>query len=368
MENISVIGIGKLGLCLALVLERAKYNVMGCDVRKDYIELINDKVFKTIEPDVEKYLKESNNFEATIDFKETINFSDIIFITVKTTSLPDGEYDCSQVDKVIDNIISLGVSENTKQIIISCNVNPGYSDEVQEKLKNYNYIVNYNPEWIAQGSIIHDQEYPDLVVIGENDERSGDIIKKIYNNICLNKPIFHRMDRLSAEITKISLNCSLISRISMANMIGEMAIRSGVNPDKILNAIGSDSRIGHKYFKYGFGYGGPCFYRDAKAFNNYSGKLNIKSSMVIAAEEINKNHLKFQINEFLNDNSKEELVVLNSITYKPGVTLIEESQKLLFAVEIAKAGYKVVIKEHIDVIKQVKNIYGDLFKYKISNE
>lgn len=365
MKDISVIGIGKLGLCFSLVLEKAGYNVMGCDIREDYVELINNKTFKTIEPNVEKYLKKSINFEATNDFEKVINFSDVIFITVKTTSLLDGKYNCSQVDKVIDNIIKLGISKNIKQIIISCNVNPGYSNSIQEKLEKYNYIVNYNPEWVAQGSIIHDQEFPDLVVIGENDEKSGDIIVNIYKNICLNEPIFHRMDRLSAEITKVSLNCSLISRISMANMIGDIAVKAGVDHSKILNAIGSDSRVGSKYFKYGFGYGGPCFRRDAKAFINYSNKLNIKPSMIIAAEEINKNHLKFQLNEFFKSNSKEKLIIFDSITYKPGVIIIEESQQLLYAVEIARNGYKVIIKERPDVIKQVKEIYGDLFEYKI---
>ena len=314
MKNISVIGIGKLGLCFSLVLEKAGYNVKGCDIKEDYVKSINDKIFKTIEPNVEKYLKESKNFVATNNLKETIDFSNIIFITVKTTSLMNGEYDCSQVDNVINNIMELGSSKNIKQIIISCNVSPGYSDEAQKKLENYNYIVHYNPEWIAQGSIIYDQEFPDLVVIGENDKESGDIIKDIYEKICLNNPSFHRMDRLSAEITKISLNCSLISKISMANEIGDLAIKSGVDPNKILNAIGSDSRIGSKYFKYGFGYGGVCFPRDSRAFIKYSNDLGIKSSMVIAAEEVNKNHLQFQLDEFFKNNSKNKMVVFDSVT------------------------------------------------------
>ncbi len=363
MENISVIGIGKLGLCFSLVLEKAGYNVIGCDINERYVESINNKTFKTIEPKVKEYLKKSKKFKATLNLKETIEYSDIIFITVRTTSLPDGKYDCSEVDKIIDDVINLGISERIKQIIISCNVNSGYSNYVQEKLEKYNYIVNYNPEWVAQGSIIHDQEFPDLVVIGENDEKSGNIIKNIYENICLNDPFFHRMDRLSAEITKVSLNCYLTARISMANMIGEVAIKSGVDPNKILMAIGDDTRIGNKYIKYGFGYGGPCLHRDTRAFINYANKLDIKPSMIIAAEEINKNHLEFQINEFLKNNSKDKLVIFDSITYKKGVTLIEESQQLLYAVEIAKNGYKVLIKEHTDVINQVKEIYGNLFIY-----
>lgn len=365
MKNISVIGIGRLGLCFALNLERAGYNILGCDIRKDYIESINNKTFKTIESDVERYLVESKNFVATNSIKNTINFSNVIFITVRTTSLKDGSYDCSQVDNVVKNIKDLGIQKEIKYLVISCNVNPGYSDKIQKELEEYNYIVSYNPEWIAQGSIIYDQRYPDLVVIGEGNKEAGNIIENVYKILCKSFPKIHKMDRLSAELTKISLNCYLLSKISLANMMGEVAVKSGVDPDKILNALGDDSRIGKKFIKYGFGYGGVCLPRDSRSFIKYANDVGIEPSMIIAAEKINKNHLLFQINEFLkNHPNKEELIVFDSVTYKKGVTIIEESQQLLFAEGIAWRGYKVLIEEHIDVINQVKEIYGDLFLYK----
>ncbi|KKL24608.1 hypothetical protein LCGC14_2413620 [marine sediment metagenome] len=366
MDKISVIGIGKLGLCFSLVLERAGFDVLGCDMREGYVKDIESKNIKTIEPKVEEYLKQSKNFRATSNFEKTIDHSDLIFITVRTTSLLNGEYDCSQIDKVVEDIKKIEVPYIPKNLVISCNVNPGYSNNVQEELKDYNYRVSYNPEWIAQGSIINDQEYPDLVVIGEQGVAAGDDIEEVYKKMCLSLPVFHRMDRLSAELTKISLNCYLTAKISLANMIGEVALSSGADPDQILDAIGCDKRIGNKFIRYGFGYGGPCFPRDTRSFIRHCSQVGINPYMITAAEETNKTHLKFMFTQFLKEyKNKKEIIEFDSVTYKPGVTIIEESQQLLLAATIANVGYRVLIKEHPDVIKQVKETYGDLFEYEI---
>mgnify|MGYP000141370083 CR=1 FL=1 len=361
-KNITVLGIGRLGLCFALTLERGGYNVVGYDIRKDYVCSIENKTLKSYEPGVEQYLLEAENFRPTTDLEEAINHANILFILVRTTSLPDGKYDTSQVEKLLEAIEKHG-RVKSKHLVISCNVNPGYSDAVQKRMKKFGYIVSYNPEWVAQGRILKDQAYPDLVVIGQANKEAGDVIEQIYKNICKSNPKIHRMDRLSAEITKVSLNCFLSTKLSYANMIGEIALKSGVSPDPILAAIGDDSRINPKYFKYGFGYGGPCLPRDTRAMVNYANKIGINPSIIKAVMEVNKSHLAFQIEQFVKKHDKNKPVVIDSVTYKPGTVIIEESQQLLFAVEIAKRGYKVIIREHPEVIRQVKALYGNLFVY-----
>jgi len=242
-------------------------------------------------------------------------------------------------------------------------VNPGYSNEIQERVGGLGYKVSYNPEWVAQGTILYNQAYPDLVVIGEADKNAGDIIEKVYHNICLNKPVIHHMDRLSAELTKVLLNCYLSTKITYANMAGQIAIQSGVDPNPILAAVGDDSRINPKYFKYGFGFGGPCFPRDTKALVHYAQKIGIDPLITEAVMQTNENHLKFQVSKFIESHKKNKPVVIDSVTFKPGTVIIEESQQLLFAVRVAQAGYKVTIKEHPEVIRQVKQLYGNLFNY-----
>jgi UDPglucose 6-dehydrogenase len=364
VENITVAGMGKLGLCFALTLEKGGYNVLGVDIVKDYVDSLNSKTFNSFEPGVNEFLSTAKNMKATTNLKEGIDFSDIIFVILRTGSLENGKYDHSQIENLLDSLIKIGKLNNKKDLVICSNVCPGYSNEIQERLKDYNYAVSFNPEWVAQGQILSDQAFPDLVVIGQANEESGNKIEIIYKDICHNDPPVHKMDRLSAEITKIGLNCFLTTKITYANMLGELAIRSGVNPDPILNAIGGDSRINNKYFKYGFGYGGPCFGRDVRAINYYSEKIEVNTDIIKSVIDTNKSHFLFQIDQFEKENKDKSIpICINSVTYKPGTIIIEDSQQLLFAVGIAKKGYKVIIKENAKVIEQVKEIYGDLFTY-----
>ena len=148
-------------------------------------------------------------------------------------------------------------------------------------------------------------------------------------------------------------------------MIGDIVLKSGGNPDSVLEAIGSDSRVGLKYLNYGFGYGGPCFPRDNRALAIYASDLNRPAPISLATDSMNKIHLDFQIEQFTSVSSIEEQVIIDSVTYKPGTVIIEESQQLAYAVGIARNGYNVLIREKEAVVKQLTKTYGDLFTYEI---
>ena len=147
--------------------------------------------------------------------------------------MSDGRYDHQQIDNVISQIINIGKQKKQKYLIISCTVKPGFSDSIKERLKKLGYIISYNPEFIAQGNIVDDLQNPDIVLIGEGSTEAGEIIFNIYKNILLNKPSVHRMSPKEAEITKISLNCYLTTKIAFSNLIGDIAIRSGCDENKI---------------------------------------------------------------------------------------------------------------------------------------
>lgn len=356
--NVTVIGIGKLGLCFSLTLEKAGYNVLGVDINPEYVALINNKKLKSSEQDVEMYLQKSKNFLATTNLKKSIEHSNIIFVVVATPSLPSGEYSHSQIDSLVENLIFFGQQKETKNLIICSTTMPEYCDTVQEKLKNYNYLVTYNPEFIAQGTIIRDQENPDMVLIGEADKQSGDLIENIYHKFAKNNPPVHRMSRTEAEICKISLNCFLTTKIAYANMVGDIAIRTNSNPDKILSAIGSDTRIGSKYLKYGFGFGGPCFPRDNRALGIFAEKKGINALISKASDESNNLHLDCQIEEFIKNNPDKSIpVVFDYVTYKKESILLTESQQLKFALKLKECGYNLKINDNRkEVVELLKNI------------
>jgi len=364
--SIGIIGIGKLGLCFALNLERTGYRVMGTDINETYVELVNDKKLISYEPQVEEYLKASKHFTASTQLSDILHSDcEFIFIVVATPSLPNGKYNHQQVEAVLSELMAFGKAEKQRHLVLMCTTMPGYSDTMAERLAPYNYTVSYNPEFIAQGSIMRDQQEPDQVLIGEPNPEVGQKLEDIYRNMCLNEPTFCRMSRLSAEICKIATNCFLTTKISFANSIGDLATKVGAEPDKILSAIGADKRIGGRYLKYGFGFGGPCFPRDNRALGVFAEESGYELLISKATDEVNSRHLDFQVQQWLCAYPKEEQIVFDHITYKKGSTMIEESQQLALAVKLAQAGRKVKVQGPQVVMEEVKGIYGDLLEYEI---
>ncbi len=375
MKTIAILGIGKLGLCFALNLERVGYRVIGVDIDKEYVAQINEKTFFSHEPLVNEYLAKSENFIATTDIDQVINSrARLIFVVVATPSTPEGGYNHYQIERIAEELMQRGVrvkrvnnSKNQqsmqRHLVVMCTTMPGYTDTLAERMKPYLYTVSYNPEFIAQGSIIHNQVYPDQVLIGEHSSEVGEMIKEIYKRMCRSTPVYCQMTRLSAEICKLATNCFLTTKISFANAIGDLAKQVGAEPEKILEAIGTDSRIGNKYLKYGFGFGGPCFPRDNRALNMYAVTQNYPLLISQATDEVNKNHLSFQTQQWLENYPPDQPIVFDYVSYKQGSILIEESQQLALAVNLAQHGRKVVIHDTPAVVEQVKAIYGDLFIY-----
>jgi UDPglucose 6-dehydrogenase len=364
LKKIAIIGVGKLGLCFALNLERVGYEVYGVDVSEEYVNLLNTKKFYSPEPGVSDMLAQSKSFSTGTDISWLLNNQvEDIFIMVATPSLSDGTYDHSQIERITEELMGQGKREHLIHLYLGCTTMPGYCNALADKLEQYNYTVSYNPEFIAQGSIIHDQQYPDQVLIGEADEQTGNRLEEIYRNMVKNKPVFCRMDRLSAEITKLATNCFLTTKISFANSIGDLALKSGADYEKILKAVGADSRIGGKYLNYGFGFGGPCFPRDNRALDAFAKVQDYPLLISEATDEVNKIHLQFQFQQYLEKYSQSESIKFDYVSYKKGSVIIEESQQLALAVKLAKAGRKVIVSDRPEVKEEVEKKYPGLFEF-----
>jgi UDPglucose 6-dehydrogenase len=361
-RKVAVIGVGKLGLCFALNLERSGFEVWGVESDQPHLGQLQSLTFSSLEPEVNSLLITAENLHLTSNIsciaEEGI---EDIFIMVATPSLVDGGYDHSQVERVAEKLKTIGSSENTRHLYIGCTTMPGYCNELSADMENYGYTVSYNPEFIAQGAIIKDQLYPDQVLIGEATEEVGDRLQSVYEKMVLNKPVYCRMDPLSAEITKLATNCFLTTKISFANSIGDLAVKAGANPDKILSAIGSDSRIGNKYLGYGFGFGGPCFPRDNRALGKFANQNEYPLLISEATDKINDEHYQFQLNLYLKNFKVEEEIVFDGVTYKKGTSQITESQQLRLAVGLAKTGRSVLIIDTPEVLDQVELLYPNLF-------
>lgn len=366
-NTITVIGIGRLGLCTALCFEKAGYNVLGVDVNPAYVAAINDKTFNSPEPMVNDLLMQSSNFKATCSLDEGLNYSDIYYIMVDTPSTPSKEaYDHSKLGKVLTAINNRKIAN--KHIIIGCTIFPGYIRTVGTFLIKdcIDTTLSYNPEFIAQGNIVYGLQNPDIVLIGEGSTAAGDRLEEIYRNVCVNEPKICRMSPASAEITKLAINCFITTKIAYSNMIGDIADKTpGADKFVIMQAVGGDKRIGPLCLKPGYGFGGPCFPRDNRALGSYAQQIGIEPIIPQSTDISNKLHTQCMIEQLLKENLDE--YVFKGVTYKDNCTvpIIEESQKLIIAAALAKHGKKVTIVDTPAVITEVQQTFGNIFNYDI---
>ncbi len=344
--KIGVIGAGRLGICLALLIEDVGYDVIASDVREEYISDLQNGIIHTAEPEVLDYLKESRNIEFTTDNLKVISESDIIFTLVQTPSLENGSYNVSDVDDVVSDFLKFSWEQDTsaKSLVIGCTTNPGDCNFFQDRLSETGVDVYYNPEFIAQGSIIKDLQNADMVMIGGKGRHSEDL-KLIYEKIQMEykTPSIHFMSPTAAEITKIAVNCFLTTKISYANMLGEVLSMSGMDDeiDNVLKAVGSDERIGSKYLKFGFGFGGPCFPRDNRAFAAYVKKMGVQHVLGKVTDDFNFEHAKFLKNYFIQKNVTGLPFLFNYLTYKPKTDILTESQQYKLCLDLLNEGHTV---------------------------
>ena len=351
--KIGLIGAGRLGICLALLMERVGYDVIVSDIRTAYVSGLNDRIIETNEPEVEDLLKKAKNFKATTDNKEVIEECDIIFTLVATPSLEDGSYDVSSVDAVVDELEKVdGI--NGKSFIVGCTTNPGDCNRWKEKLSGSGVDVYYNPEFIAQGSIIKDLQNADMVLVGGYGYHIS-VIENIYNKIQVKEPSIHFMSTTAAELVKLAVNCYLTTKISYANMVGEVMISSGMEDevDNVLGAIGADSRVGSKYLKYGYGFGGPCLPRDNRAFAAFANKLGMKYNLGETTDNFNNEHSKFLKDYFIKQNKDNIPFCFDYISYKKGTDILTESQQYRLCLDLLDSGCKVYVIEQKCIVEQI---------------
>jgi UDPglucose 6-dehydrogenase len=300
-------------------------------------------------------LKRAKNLRATTKLSDVIEHADLLMVLVATPTgiAKDQAYDCGTLSKVLSDMNDRKLSN--KHVVICCTVMPGYVDQIGKHLLRdcTNTSLSYNPEFIAQGDVIHGLLNPDMVLIGEGSPQAGDLLQSLYERCVKNQPRFSRMSPASAEICKLSVNCFITTKISFANYVGDIADATR-NADKfaILQACGADSRIGHKYLLPGFGYGGPCFPRDNRALGYYAAMVGVEPLISQAQQLLKQNQSQY---------------VMEDVAYKSKcpVDIIEESHVLEVAKRLVKAGKKVVIKDRRGIVELVRRTYGSLFEYQV---
>lgn len=364
--TIGVIGAGRLGICFALLLEHAGYNVIVSDIRDNYIDSINKKLINTTEPSVNDLLQSTKNFTATTNNKDVINQSDIIYCFVPTPSTERGNYNIDAIWQIVEDFKNS--NSTNKVFVIGSTVNPGDCKLIQDSLYELNVRVFYNPEFVAQGTIIKNLQYADITLIGGNDNDDRRLIESLYHSIQISKPNIHCMSTTAAEISKLAINSFLTIKISYANMIGDVLVNNNMEDEiaTVLKCIGDDSRIGKKFLNYGFGFGGPCLPRDNKSMVEFASKTQTDYSLGSVVDNFNNTHSAFLKNYYINKNPNKHIpFYFDYISYKQGTDILTESQQYKLCYDLLQEGYTVYINDIPSVIEQVRKHLTEQFPNKV---
>jgi len=343
--KIGIIGLGKLGLPLALVFSK-HFKVYGVDINEDTIRKILTRE-KFFEPQVNEYLdKFSNNLNISTDYHILKN-CDVVFIITQTPSLSCGKFDLQYVESALKQLNKINPN---CLAVISSTINIGDTD----KLSLIHKRIAYNPEFIRQGSIIYDFENPKFTLIGAYTKEDGNQVANIWSKIH-NRPIYI-VKPIEAEIIKLSLNVSFTLGITFANMIGEICEKFNADSNIVLDIIYQDRRN----YKAGLGFMGPCFPRDVNCFRTICLENSIESGYKFAnlLNDLNNYVIEKYLQKIKSYNKKN--IGFLGVAYKPNVPYIYESQPLTIAEKLIQSGYQVYIYDPLaeENAKQVlKNAY-----------
>lgn len=264
--NISVIGTGYVGLVSGVALSEVGHHVTCLDINEEKVAQLLRGESPIYEPGIEEMMKrniKSGHLHFTTDYKEACDEADALYIAVGTPEKEDGTADLRFVKAVVDS-----VAENvtdTITVVIKSTVPVGTNDWVQSLFdEQAEVVVNVvsNPEFLREGSAIHDTFYGDRIIIGADNEAAGDVVAAI--NKSFDIPIF-RTDRRSAEMIKYAANAFLATKISYINEISNMCDIMNANVEDVAKGMGMDKRIGSGFLNAGIGYGGSCFPKDTSA-------------------------------------------------------------------------------------------------------
>ena len=349
---ISVVGLGKLGACLAAALALRGRSVVGVDVRTEVVDAINDGREPQLEPGLgEALFAARSRLSATTELHDAVRSTDVTFVVVPTPSEPAGAFSLELVKPAFAEVgRALRGKRGWHLVVLMSTVLPGMTraalipviEASSGKRCGVDFGVCYSPAFIALGNVLRDFLNPDLVLIGESDARAGDALEAIYRSVLENGAPCRRMSLENAELAKIGVNTFVTTKIAFANMLADLCERvPGGDVDVVTAALGLDRRIGRPYLTGGLGYGGPCFPRDNRALSFLARALGTSAPLAEATERSNQ-ALPRRVVARLADFAEEgRSVAVLGLAYKPGTHVVDGSQGLLLAEALSLAGARV---------------------------
>lgn len=288
--KIAVAGTGYVGLVAGVCFAEKGHDVTCVDVDEAKVQLMRSGVTPIYEEGLEELMQKNNaagRLHYTTDYQSAYKDAEAIFIGVGTPEQPDGSANLSYIATV-----SRQIAESVERdclVVVKSTVPVGTNDKVEQFIhdflvKDVKVEVASNPEFLAQGSAVHDTLHAARIIIGTESKEAEAILKKIYEPFGL--PIVS-VNRRSAEMIKYACNDFLALKISYMNDIANLCELVGADIDAVAEGMSYDARIGAKFLNAGVGYGGSCFPKDTKALKYIAKQHGYTLRTVEAAVDVN---------------------------------------------------------------------------------
>ncbi|BCL60071.1 UDP-glucose 6-dehydrogenase [Desulfomarina profundi] len=367
--NVTVFGVGYVGLVQAAVLADVGHNVCCVDVDEAKIEGLKKGVIPIFEPGLSDLVlnnHERGRLAFTTDAKEGVDHAELQFIAVGTPPDEDGSADLKYVLAVAGRIAEL--MEDTKIVIDKSTVPVGTADKVrahmlgilEERKKELDLYVVSNPEFLKEGSALDDCMRPERIIVGTDSDAVEAKMRELYEPFSRNHDKIMIMDVRSAEFTKYAANCLLATKISFMNEMSNLAERMGVDIEQVRRGIGSDSRIGYKFIYPGCGYGGSCFPKDVQALERSASEIGYEAKILRAVESVNyaqKEKLFEHIQSFYNCDIAGKTFAVWGLSFKPNTDDMREASSRVLLESLWKAGARVQAYDP-EAMEEAQRIYG----------
>ena len=366
--NISIIGIGYVGLVTGVCFAKLGNDVICVDVDQEKIEMINRGVSPIYEEGLEQLLVENKGrIEGTRDYEYAIQNTDVTFICVGTPSKDNGSIDLKFVKEAAEEIgKQLRSKDRWHLVVVKSTVLPGTTGGVvlpllerhSGKKAGVDFGVAMNPEFLREGVAVRDFLEPDRIVIGYYDDKSREVLRRLYSGFSCS---IVETSLSAAEMIKYASNAFLATKISFINEIGNICKKLGIDTYEVADGMGLDKRIGRAFLDSGIGWGGSCFPKDTKALLKWAEELGGELKIIKSAVDVNKTQplvvidlLKKHVN-----NLKDVKVGVLGLAFKPDTDDVRESRSIPIVRELLKEGVEILAYDP-KAMENFKKIFPDI--------
>jgi UDPglucose 6-dehydrogenase len=343
--RLGVVGTGYVGLTTGACFSHLGHHVVCGDVDERKVTMLNDGHIPIVEEGLEAIVNESRaagRLEFVLGAEAAARDADIVFLCVPTPQGDDGSADLSYIQQAAAQIAP--VLRSGAVVVNKSTVPVGSTIAVERVLQRDDVFVVSNPEFLREGTAVHDFLNPDRVVIGSADREAAERVAELYATI--DTPILIT-DPASAETIKYAANGFLAMKISFVNAVAAMCEAVGADVAAVVDGIGSDQRIGSQFLRPGPGWGGSCFPKDSRALVKIAEENGYDFAMMRGVIEVNDEQLERMVDKVRaavgrTDGDLAGITVgALGLTFKAGTDDLRESPALAIIAELRSLGASV---------------------------